>query len=220
MRQAERSPRRAPKHAVDVTLHAGSRTGQRAAGGVGQPSLGLPQGAMICSPTLSYGSGRRLGGRAWSCTRMISSRRLVIRWMSPARAAWSRRSAVRVVLRGPVATSHWCWPAGPTRRCGCTGCGWPGSYASLRDRDLRFSLAESGDLMASFGVHVAAEDLAVLHRSSEGWAAALQMAALSLHSTTDPSARRPRPDQRRAGHGRASPAGPARGQPGAAGPGR
>src|SRR5271165_3015067 len=45
----------------------------------------------------------------------------------------------------------------------------------LRDRDLYFSLAESGDLLANFGVEVGADQLALLHQRSEGWAAALQM---------------------------------------------
>ncbi|HEY1323516.1 MAG TPA: hypothetical protein VGF32_24875, partial [Streptosporangiaceae bacterium] len=57
----------------------------------------------------------------------------------------------------------------------------------LRDRDLGFSLAESHDLLANFGVDVAAGDLAMLHERSEGWAAALQMAALSLRSARDPA---------------------------------
>ena len=57
----------------------------------------------------------------------------------------------------------------------------------LRDRDLCFSLAESGALLANFGVQVTAGDLALLHQRSEGWAAALQMAALRLRGTTDPA---------------------------------
>jgi LuxR family transcriptional regulator, maltose regulon positive regulatory protein len=61
-----------------------------------------------------------------------------------------------------------------------------GQLCELRDRDLYFSLAESRDLLANFGVEVGAGDLALLHRSSEGWAAALQMAALSLRGTPDP----------------------------------
>ena len=60
----------------------------------------------------------------------------------------------------------------------------------LRDRDLQFSLAESGDLLANFGVLVAPADLALLHQRSEGWAAVLQMAALSLRGTKDPGAGR------------------------------
>ena len=61
-----------------------------------------------------------------------------------------------------------------------------GELCELRDRDLYFSLAESGDLLANFGVEVGADQLALLHQRSEGWAAALQMAALSLRGTTDP----------------------------------
>ena len=62
-----------------------------------------------------------------------------------------------------------------------------GELCELRDRDLYFSLAESRDLLANFGVQAVAEDLAVLHQHSEGWAAALQMAALSLRNTGDPA---------------------------------
>jgi LuxR family transcriptional regulator, maltose regulon positive regulatory protein len=56
----------------------------------------------------------------------------------------------------------------------------------LRDRDLYFSLDDSRDLLANFGVEVAADQLAQLHQGSEGWAAALQMAALSLRATGNP----------------------------------
>ena len=62
-----------------------------------------------------------------------------------------------------------------------------GELCELRDRDLYFSLAESGDLLANFGVDVAGADLAVLYQRSEGWAAALQMAALSLRGARDPA---------------------------------
>ena len=57
----------------------------------------------------------------------------------------------------------------------------------VRDRDLYFSLADSRDLLANFGVQISDADLAVLHQRSEGWPAALQMTALSLRSTTDPA---------------------------------
>jgi LuxR family maltose regulon positive regulatory protein len=62
-----------------------------------------------------------------------------------------------------------------------------GELCELRDRDLLFSLAESGDLLARFGVHVDPGDLALLHQRSEGWAAALQMVALSLRGAKDPA---------------------------------
>jgi LuxR family maltose regulon positive regulatory protein len=61
-----------------------------------------------------------------------------------------------------------------------------GELCELRDRDLYFSVAESRDLLANFDVAVAEGDLALLHERSEGWPAVLQMAALSLRSTTDP----------------------------------
>lgn len=61
-----------------------------------------------------------------------------------------------------------------------------GELCELRDRHLYFSQAESGELLANFGVQVAAADLSLLHQRSEGWAAALQMAALSLRGTRDP----------------------------------
>ena len=61
-----------------------------------------------------------------------------------------------------------------------------GELCELRDRDLHFSLAESADLLTNFGLQVAADELALLHQRSEGWAAALQMAALSLRATRDP----------------------------------
>src|SRR6516162_5465158 len=62
-----------------------------------------------------------------------------------------------------------------------------GELCEVRDHDLRFSLAESRDLLRSFGVAVGAEELTLLHQRSEGWAAALQMAALSLRGTADPA---------------------------------
>jgi LuxR family transcriptional regulator, maltose regulon positive regulatory protein len=60
-----------------------------------------------------------------------------------------------------------------------------GQVRELRDRDLYLSLAESRDLLANFGVQVADADLALLHRRTEGWTAALQMAALTLRGTQD-----------------------------------
>ena len=61
-----------------------------------------------------------------------------------------------------------------------------GELCELRDRDLSFTLPESRDLLANFGVGVGAGELALLHQRTEGWAAALQMVALSLRGATDP----------------------------------
>ncbi len=62
-----------------------------------------------------------------------------------------------------------------------------GELCELRDDDLSLSLPETGDLLTNFGVEMAAADLALLHERSEGWAAAVQMAALSLRATDDPA---------------------------------
>ncbi len=61
-----------------------------------------------------------------------------------------------------------------------------GQLCEVRDQALYMSLAESRDLLANFGVEISGRDLALLHERSEGWPAALQMAALSLRGTTDP----------------------------------
>jgi LuxR family maltose regulon positive regulatory protein len=60
-----------------------------------------------------------------------------------------------------------------------------GDLCEIRDRELYFSLAESRDLLAKLGVQLSDRELAVLHQRSEGWVAALQMAALSLRGTGD-----------------------------------
>ncbi|HEY3878056.1 MAG TPA: LuxR C-terminal-related transcriptional regulator [Trebonia sp.] len=64
-----------------------------------------------------------------------------------------------------------------------------GQLNEIRDRDLYFSLGDTRDLLAKFGVQLSAADLALLHQQSEGWPAALQMAALSLRGATDPERR-------------------------------
>ena len=62
-----------------------------------------------------------------------------------------------------------------------------GELCELRNSDLYLSLAESGALLGNFGVRVAPDELALLHGRSEGWVAALQMAALTLRTTKDPA---------------------------------
>ena len=63
--------------------------------------------------------------------------------------------------------------------------GFTGELCELRDQDLSLSLAETGELLANFGVEMAGTELALLHERSEGWAAAVQMAALSLRAADD-----------------------------------
>ena len=60
------------------------------------------------------------------------------------------------------------------------------ALCELRNDDLRFSLDQSRLLLANFEVEVTPADLARLHDASEGWVAALQMAALSIRRANDP----------------------------------
>ena len=55
-----------------------------------------------------------------------------------------------------------------------------GELTEIRAPDLRFSLAETRELLAAAGVELAEPALAMLHERTEGWAAGLRLAALSL----------------------------------------
>ncbi|PVZ05399.1 LuxR family transcriptional regulator [Actinomycetospora cinnamomea] len=50
----------------------------------------------------------------------------------------------------------------------------------LRVRDLRFTVDEAAALAASCGVPLTGDEVAVLHRRTEGWAAGLRLAVLAL----------------------------------------
>jgi LuxR family transcriptional regulator, maltose regulon positive regulatory protein len=62
-----------------------------------------------------------------------------------------------------------------------------GELAEIRADDLRFSVAEAGQLMAAAGVDLADPVLAALHERTEGWAAGLRLAVLSLAGHPDPA---------------------------------
>ena len=55
----------------------------------------------------------------------------------------------------------------------------------LRDGDLAFSVEETRSFLAGFGVQLDEPGLALVHQRSEGWAAGLQMAAISIHGSPD-----------------------------------
>ena len=61
-----------------------------------------------------------------------------------------------------------------------------GELAEIRAGDLRFSLAEAGELFAAAGVELPWPAVAVLHERTEGWAAGLRLAALAATSHPDP----------------------------------
>jgi LuxR family transcriptional regulator, maltose regulon positive regulatory protein len=61
-----------------------------------------------------------------------------------------------------------------------------GELAEIRTDDLRFSLAEARELFAAAGVELPERALLTLHERTEGWAAGLRLAALSLAGHPDP----------------------------------
>src|ERR1700678_3088693 len=61
-----------------------------------------------------------------------------------------------------------------------------GELTEIRAADLRFSLAEARALFAATAVQLPEEALALLHGRTEGWAAGLRLAALSLAGHPDP----------------------------------
>ena len=61
-----------------------------------------------------------------------------------------------------------------------------GELHEIRGADLRFSLDEARELLEASGVELSAEGLALLHERTEGWAAGLRLAAISLAEHPDP----------------------------------
>jgi LuxR family transcriptional regulator, maltose regulon positive regulatory protein len=56
----------------------------------------------------------------------------------------------------------------------------------IRGDDLRFTVAEAAELFDTAGVRLAEPAVVLLHRRTEGWAAGLRLAALSLAGHPDP----------------------------------
>ena len=61
-----------------------------------------------------------------------------------------------------------------------------GHLAEIRAADLAFSSAEAGQLLAQHGITLPADSLECLARRTEGWAAGLRLAALSMVGHPDP----------------------------------
>jgi LuxR family transcriptional regulator, maltose regulon positive regulatory protein len=61
-----------------------------------------------------------------------------------------------------------------------------GQLTEIRAADLRFTLDESRALLEAAGVQLSGSALALLHQRTEGWAAGLRLAALSLGGHPDP----------------------------------
>jgi LuxR family maltose regulon positive regulatory protein len=61
-----------------------------------------------------------------------------------------------------------------------------GELTEIRALDLRFTLAEARELLAAAGVELTDPALGMLYERTEGWAAGLRLAALSLARRPDP----------------------------------
>jgi LuxR family maltose regulon positive regulatory protein len=61
-----------------------------------------------------------------------------------------------------------------------------GELAEIRADDLAFTVAEAGQLLARHGCQLSADSLETLMRHTEGWAAGLRLAAISLAAHRDP----------------------------------
>jgi len=61
-----------------------------------------------------------------------------------------------------------------------------GELTEIRARDLRFTVAEAGELFAGAGLELPGPAVAVLHERTEGWAAGLRLAALAVAEHPDP----------------------------------
>jgi LuxR family transcriptional regulator, maltose regulon positive regulatory protein len=61
-----------------------------------------------------------------------------------------------------------------------------GELAEIREPQLRFTVAEARELFAAAGVQLSEQALTRLHERTEGWAAGLRLAALSLAGHPDP----------------------------------
>ena len=61
-----------------------------------------------------------------------------------------------------------------------------GELAEIRASDLAFSISEAGLLLARHGITLPADSLECLTRRTEGWAAGLRLAAISMDTHPDP----------------------------------
>ena len=61
-----------------------------------------------------------------------------------------------------------------------------GDLAEIRAADLRFTERETRELLAASGIELSEAGTALLHQRTEGWAAGLRLAALSLAGHPDP----------------------------------
>jgi LuxR family transcriptional regulator, maltose regulon positive regulatory protein len=100
-------------------------------------------------------------------------------------SAEAQRQLELLLMRGPpdlrvvLATRH-------DLRLGLHRLRLEGELTEIRVADLRFSLAEARELFQAAGVELPESALVMLHERTEGWAAGLRLAVLSLTGHEDP----------------------------------
>jgi LuxR family transcriptional regulator, maltose regulon positive regulatory protein len=90
-----------------------------------------------------------------------------------------------LLMRAP-ADLHFVLTSRPEVRLGLHRLRLEGELTEIREPDLRFTLAETREMFAAAGVELPEPALALLHERTEGWAAGLRLAALSLAGHPDP----------------------------------
>jgi LuxR family maltose regulon positive regulatory protein len=116
-----------------------------------------------------------LPGRLW----------LVIDDLHQLRSAHALRQLELLVMRAP-AQLRFVFASRRDPQLGLHRLRLDGELTEIRAADLRFTLDESRDLLAAAGVQLSGPVLALLHQRTEGWAAGLRLAALSLAGHPDP----------------------------------
>ena len=110
---------------------------------------------------------------------------LVIDDLHELRAAHALRQLELLVMRAP-AELQFVFSSRRDLQLGLHRLRLDGELTEIRATDLRFTLDESRDLLEASGVRVSDPALALLHERTEGWAAGLRLAALSLAGHPDP----------------------------------
>jgi LuxR family maltose regulon positive regulatory protein len=110
---------------------------------------------------------------------------LVIDDLHELRSAHALRQLELLVMRAP-AELRFVFASRRDLQLGLHRLRLDGELAEIRAADLRFTLEESRDLLEAAGVRLSGPALALLHERTEGWAAGLRLAALSLAGHPDP----------------------------------
>src|SRR4051812_31897632 len=102
-------------------------------------------------------------------------------------AAATTQADVGRLLRFPVGGLRLILLARADPQLGLSRLRLQGRMAEIRAGDLAFTREETAELLASEEIDVTAEDVARLWRRTEGWAAALRLAAVSLKGHPEPA---------------------------------